>query len=196
MNNPKDYTNHSGGAKGADLEWDKIGREFGVENHIHYRPSDIGTMGVGQKAIMLADVKSAAEALGRPHIFKGVELVQRNWFQVHYSQAIFAIGYIVEPDKTDFRGFVNKTGKHIVAGGTGWAVEMAIQKNKPVYIFDMEENCWVTWVLLDEEDFSSNQFFVFNTPILTPHFAGIGSRQITPLGEQAIRDVYTKTFEK
>ena len=33
---PKDYTNHSGGAEGSDIEWDKIGKKFGFVNNKHY----------------------------------------------------------------------------------------------------------------------------------------------------------------
>lgn len=186
MNNPKDYTNHSGGAKGADKQWDVIGREFGVTNHIHYRPSDTEKMDAGTRNTMLVDVWSAAAALGRPHYFKGLELVHRNWFQAKYSEAIFAIGIIIEPGKKDFKGFVNETGKQIVAGGTGWAVEMAIQKNKSVYVFDQEVNIWFKWI--------DTMFVSQDTPILTQQFSGIGTRQITCAGDQAIRDVYIKTF--
>ena len=36
LGNPAEYTNHSGGAVGADSTWDTIGREFGVTDHRHY----------------------------------------------------------------------------------------------------------------------------------------------------------------
>lgn len=41
--------------------------------------------------------------------------------QVKNSDAVFAIGHLV-------RG--------IVDGGTGWAVQMAIDDGKPVYVYD------------------------------------------------------------
>ena len=33
-----------------------------------------------------------------------------------------------------------------------------------------------------------------DVPVLTPNFAGIGSRQITPAGIRAISEVYRNTF--
>ena len=30
------YTNHYGGAKGSDIQWDIIGKEYGFSNHFHY----------------------------------------------------------------------------------------------------------------------------------------------------------------
>lgn len=191
INNPQDYINHSGGAKGADMEWDRIGRLYGVTNHIHYRPVDLRSLFSEQEKQMLRDVYSAAQVLQRPHDFKGVELVHRNWLQVINSEAIFAISRIIDPGETDFKGFENKTGKQIVAGGTGWAVEMAIQKGMPVYIFDMKKNRWNKW--------SSYNQFLFEPiylPSLTKQFTGIGSRQLTKEGTQAIIDVYEKTFNQ
>lgn len=187
---PQLYTNNSGGAKGADLAWDKIGREFGVNNHIHWRPKDLSLLDPQFKDRMLVDVVKAAAALKRPSAFKGVELVQRNWLQVVNSQAIFAIGRIIEPMWRDPRGYLNTTGKQIIAGGTGWAVEMAIQRGLGVAVFDMNTNQWNFW------DSSFNKFLPIDfSPTLTQKFAGIGSREITPEGLQAIRDVYKNTFK-
>lgn len=189
MNNPEEYENHSGGALGSDKAWDSIGREFGVENHKHWRPEDIQDLSVEDYNAMLEDVYSAAQALDRPSVFRGVELVWRNWLPVRNAEAIYAIGRIIEPVARDFKGFINKTGKQIVAGGTGWAVEMAIQKGKDVYVFDMVRNCWFLWFAPLTEFLARDA-----VPVLTKKFAGIGSREITAAGLQAIRDVYTKAF--
>lgn len=187
---PKDYTNHSGGAEGADMKWDEIGRRYGVIDHVHWRPKDLEGLPDERINQMKADVKAAALVLKRPYEgFRGIELVYRNWLQVRYSHAIYAIAHIVPPGEIDFKGFENKTGKEIVAGGTGWAVEMAIQKRMPVYVFDMTRNCWYQW------KYPFNQFFAHEgAVILTKNFAGIGSRLLTPQGVQAIEDVYIKTF--
>jgi hypothetical protein len=77
----------------------------------------------------------------------------------------------------------------MVKGGTGWAVGMAIEEGKPVYVFDQEKGQWFTyspiwgfWIPLE------------TTPVLTPNFAGIGTRELNDVGRKAIRDVYAKTF--
>lgn len=187
---PKDYINHSGGAQGADLTWDSIGREFGVTNHKHWRPSDLLTLTPSEMQEISVAVVDAAIALGRPHSFRGIEYVQRNWFQVKNSQDILAVSRIIEPLDID-KGFVNRTGKQIVSGGTGWAVEMAIQAgglSRSIHVFDMNTNMWNRWYP------STGMFYVCDIPTLTKSFAGIGSRELTLEGIKAIRDVYTKTF--
>jgi hypothetical protein len=65
---------------------------------------------------------------------------------------------------------------------------MAIDVNKPVYVFDQERNKWYTKV---DED-----WIEINTPKLTPNFAGIGTRNINQNGIKAIRDVYENTFRE
>lgn len=78
------------------------------------------------------------------------------------------------------------------SGGTGYAVSMGIQLGIPVYVFDMNTNDWYRW-------WDSRNCFLpeySKIPELTKRFAGIGSRQITDEGIQAIKDVYEKTFKQ
>jgi hypothetical protein len=189
--NPENYINHSGGAPGSDQKWDEIGRKFGFTNHKHWRPEHLKDLNPQEREQMLKDVKSAAIALKRPFEFKGIELVQRNWFPACHAQAVYAIGYIIKPGELEPRGFINKTGKEKLAGGTAWAVEMAIQKGKGVAVFDMKTDLWYVW------EHSPKRFFpVDYIPTLTEVFAGIGSRVITSKGENAINNVYMATLIK
>lgn len=187
MNNPKLYTNHSGKAPGADTVWDNIGRWFGVKS-VHWEPKHLDN--ITNYEIIVHAVDKAAAALGRPAHFPGRQYVERNWFQAYLTQAIYAIGQMVEPGEADFKGFVNKTNKAIVAGGTGWTVEMGIQMEKEIFLFDQESNDWWWWDYVHGEFQPS-----FGTiPYLTESFAGIGTRAIQGNGVKAIFDVYQKAF--
>lgn len=179
------YRNYSGGAEGADKEWDRIGREYGFEKHIHFRPSHLKEMNQDQRDTMEDDVFHAAKGLGRPTgDFPGKDLIRRNWLQMFNADAIFAVSRIINPGEKD-KGFINNTGKQNVSGGTAWACEMAIQKGKPVHVFDMSTNKWYLWKV--------DKFVEETTPILTERYAGIGSRNLTPEGTQAIHNVYKLT---
>lgn len=187
------YINHSGGAKGADEAWKLIGQPYGVETK-DWRPEDLGHLSDVEIAQMLMAFGNAAKVLKRPYEFKGVALARRNWFQAHHAMAVYAIAHIIPPGGVCYQGFENETGKEIVAGGTGWAVEMAIQMNKRVYVFNMREEGFACWHVWNHEH---KRFWpTFTPPILTQSFAGIGSRIITPEGIKAIIDVYEKTFGK
>lgn len=185
----KDFTNHSGGAEGADTEWDIIGRKYGFENHIHWRPEHLKNLTPEGHRDMLRSYLDAAKTLVRPEVFKGTALCQRNWIPTSYADSIYAISYILAPGQKDTLGRENKASKEVVAGGTGWAVEMAIQMGKSVYVFDMNDNEWYVWA----EPFG--EFMKHPIPVLTEVYSGIGARAITKAGLQAIESVYKKTVE-
>lgn len=172
------FVNHSGGAVGADTAWGEIGAEFGMTTNKHYYFDGFrtpeGNTRIETRFTNEANEKvlKANETLKRAYPTKKEyvnNLLRRNWFQVKNSDAVFAISTITN---------------NIVNGGTGWAVQMAIDENKPVYVFDQDKKAWFTW--------SNGEFVKTETPFLTPNFAGIGTREINEAGKQAIRNVYEK----
>ena len=221
--NPADFTNHSGGANGYDTEWDLIGNEFGVTKHNHYLlPSDgdvadkrllnkgvkpvdatkdVGDIAITGPATGEGQIKitAAERQMGRiapTHTTRDSKKI-RNWAQVKNADAIFAIGSLIPKGATITisKGTVDKIALiPQVNGGTSGAVQMAINENKPVYVFNQKANDaypigWYTWNI-EKQDFISTEI-----PTLTTNFAGIGtSSDTTEIGKQAIRDVYQKTF--
>ena len=182
------YTNHSGGAIGADSYWDSIGREFGVTDHLHYWHSTRtpkGNFELTDQQIEEAwpHVLKANEWLQRKGIERFKSLLARNYYQVLNADAVFAIGEL-----QNAFAFIPK-------GGTAWAVQMAKDMGKPVYFFDQKSADYTFpssgWSLFDR----TARFIQPNEVKLTQNFAGIGSRKITPAGIQAIRDVYQNTFK-
>jgi hypothetical protein len=121
-----------------------------------------------------------------------MNLLARNWSQVKYSDEVFAIGTIIKPGKKNTKGFYNKSDYEIVDGGTGYAVQMAIDNSKVVYVFDQEKDKWFRW------SYTSLSFRELKgTPVITTeNFAGIGTREIKQNGILAIKEVYNLTFEK
>lgn len=182
-NKPSQYTNHSGGAVGADSMFDTIGREFGVTKHMHYyygRKTPKGNILLTDTQIKegVREMYKAAEILNRkPTKEATINLLSRNWFQVKNSTQIVAIAPIDESMK-------------FVEGGTGWAVAMAQSNNKKIDVFNLKDNSWYKW--------NGSIFEKSSVPVLDKNFAGIGSRQdqgkMTEASIQAIRDVYENTF--
>lgn len=195
-----DLTNitcHSGGAQGSDTYWENIGETFGVRTKAYsYKTS----YHVGKNKVEISEedfqegvdqINKANKILGRFGIQKYMNLLARNWAQVKYSHQIFAIGYIVDPGKKSPKGYYSKSKIQTVDGGTGYAVQMGINNKKDIYVFDQNHNFWYRW------SYSTMSYIRMNdTPkIETQDFAGIGTREITPNGIEAIKSVYTKTFE-
>lgn len=172
------YTNHSGGAKGSDTAWDFLGRKFGVTDHRHYWHPGLPKPHLGNVEISDEQLEEgwnhvliANKTLKRkPDAYKS--LLARNWFQVCNSEAVFAIGTVHGSE---------------VEGGTGWAVQLGIDNNKLVYVFDQVIEKWFMW--------KKTMFIDCEIPTLTPNFAGVGTRKINHAGIKAVRDVYEKTLK-
>lgn len=193
-----DLTNitcHSGGAVGSDSEWENIGKEFGVSTNAYsYKTS----YHVSENKVEISEsdykegveeVNKANKWLNRYGIHKYMNLLARNWAQVKYSEQVIAIGIIVKKGDKNPKGYYNKGKFDMVDGGTGYAVQMAINNQKEVYVFDQIRDKWFRW------SYSSLCYVECQCPKITyQDFAGIGTREIKPNGIQAIRDVYNKTF--
>ena len=195
------YHMHSGGAYGSDFYWGVIGAQYGViPHHYYYDVEGYELPPYRNELILETDVEegkikaaiAGAKTFGYDKPIVKSPLLIRNWAQVKYADAVFAIGVLAnegdlynDKDKENPRHFL----RQMVKGGTGWAVGMAIEEGKPVYVFDQEKGQWFTyspiwgfWIPLE------------TTPVLTPNFAGIGTRELNDAGRKAIRDVYAKTF--
>lgn len=61
---------------------------------------------------------------------------------------------------------------------------MAVNNNKPVFLFEQNLKEWLIYVRYP------NKFVSINIiPPLTENFAGIGTRQITDAGKKAIKEI-------
>lgn len=182
------YVCHSGGCPGADMTWETAGEEYGVVTRAY---SFSGHKQYGKNPVVLSHEElheGLAHALDVNTQFKRNLmssprytkcLISRNWYQVKNAEVIFAVGKFYDNTLTR------------VDGGTGWAVQMAVNNGKPIYFYDQPTESWY------EYDHHNGKFVTFTgTPALrTKHFAGIGTRELTDAGMQAILDVYKKTFQ-
>jgi hypothetical protein len=183
-----EYVNHSGGAEGSDIYWERVGVKYGVFTISYSFPKH--TQYGENQLILTTDelnegwvhVQKAALSIKRP--LKTIEstpyvknLLCRNWFQVKGSENIFAIGSFFNNNKT------------IISGGTGWAVQMAIDNGKDVYVFDQVSDGWFIY------DYQLKKFIpLYVIPTLTKQFAGIGTRELKDNGRFAIQQIYKNTF--
>src|SRR5574337_2132185 len=166
-----DFTNHSGGAEGADTQWEKIGELYGIKTKPYsfkgHKQTSKTPVVLTTEQLKEADehLKKANEVLKRrfPASNQYINnLLRRNWYQVKNSDAVYAISTIDSKKKT-------------VNGGTGWAVQMGIDNSKKVYVFDQNQKQWFQW---NGKDFERT-----SVPLLTSNFAGIGTREINEAGK-------------
>ena len=190
------FINHSGGAVGSDSYWGHIGEQYGVvSNHYYYgEKTPEGNFEISEEDYEEGRIEAAKAARfnwGYQYQTMKDNRLIRNWAQVKYSDAIFAIGHLVRPGEKMFPNQKNDTRVAInpgVQGGTGYAVAMAILHGKPVYVFDQERNKWFKNI--------DGKWSESDVPALTYNFAGIGTRNLNENGKKAIEEVYSATINK
>jgi len=144
-------TCHSGGAAGSDTVWEEVGEEFGVKTNAysyrtkyHASPNKVEISDQDYEE-GVAEITKANKVLGRFGIHKYMSLLARNWAQVKYSKQIFAIGTIIKSGEKSAKGYKNASKLDVVDGGTGYAVQMAINQENDVYVFDQAKDRWFRW---------------------------------------------------
>lgn len=172
----------SGGADGADVQWGMCAGRIG-HNVIHWSfhghksqapETEVVRLNEDQLAEAAPAVKRAAKALSKhpPRNPSPRNLIHRNWYQIAWAERLYAVATLKD---------------NLVQGGTGWAVQMYLDRAlddpdfKPeAYVFCQEAEEWFQvidgyWTLIEQP------------PIPSGIWAGIGSRDLTLKGKASIR---------
>lgn len=187
MVNKKEIICNSGGCQGADMMWETECKKYNIktisysfQGHIQLGENQIiltkNELNEGWNNIEIAE-KTLHRNLNNLNSTYVRSLLARNWFQVENSETIFAVG-MMESDRT-------------VSGGTGWAVQMAIDNKMPVFLFEQNKN---KWFLFDYYLYPYRFKEYGIIPKITTNFAGIGTRKINENGINAIRNILKLTF--
>ena len=186
LGNPRNYTLFSGCASGSDTCWQNLGAKYGVRvkafSFAAHGKRNTARIVLNDEQLKQADefLHKANKTLKRhfPTSKSFVNnLLRRNWYQVKDTNGVFAVGRLSASRRT-------------VEGGTGWAVQMAVDSKKPVYVFDTVRSSWQRY------DYKKEKFMSCEAPRLTFNFTGIGTRTLPDTGKAAIEQIFERTFGK
>jgi len=176
----------SGGAKGSDYIWSKLASHHGYQikilsfdNHRVHRgtPGEVIRLSDKQLEEGIPFLKKANRKLERtfPSSSEHVNnLLLRNYCQLKNSNQVVAIGTL-DPDR------------RIVSGGTGRAVQMAIDLRVPTFVYDQALEMWLVWThWFDKFD------EIWEPPKLLDKFTGIGTRKVKKCGIHAAISVFER----
>lgn len=180
------YNNYSGGADGADLFFEKEGEKYGVKT-VAYSFYGHNTSSKNRFVLTNQQIEAGFEniIIANKSLNRNIttistyvkKLLSRNWYQVKNSDCIYVVSTL--------------KSQHEVSSGSGWAVQMAIDNNKPIYLFEENKNCWYKY------DYEKNEFVEISyIPPLTENFAGIGTRNLNENGKKAIQELYRVNFNE
>ncbi len=179
---PEDCVLFSGAANGAEAAFGAAAERHGVdevnftfEGHRDARHRGIRVLTHEELKCGDVSLTYVSQLMHRTYkdtpLFK--KILQTIWHQVNNGQEVFVVGKVLD-DKT-------------VKGGTGWGAEFAKLCNKPLYVFDQDEDAWHHW---KGGDFES----VADPVVGHVHFCGTGTRLLNEAGERAIAALFERSF--
>ena len=210
----------SGGARGSDAYWSKLLEKHGVPV-IHFMPETKANKRVitdyfkrrkkGEitgvdRGLSDSELFEAGPAIERANITlkrkikkdSTYDFLARNWYQFKNANAVYALGPI------EFGKKESSLNGRTVKGGTGWAVQMAVDANvKHINVFDTAQKEWFKWSPI------KNRFMkIQEAPSLRRNSAVVGTRgdirykdssgrwnyKLSKAAKQAMEDVVQKTF--
>ena len=171
---------YTGGAKGADLVFEAAALKAGYEVHAFsfsgHKSHSKCLLKLGDSELNLAIpfVTNAAKRLGKNIPAPGHirNLLLRNYYQVKDTEAVFAVSTF-------------NVATNTIAGGTGWAVEMAIELKKPVFVYDQLRKLWIQFI-----DHKWQRSLWVPSIQAYDKITGIGSREINEFGINAINELF------
>src|SRR5207249_2476769 len=137
---PEECVLFSGAANGAEAAFGTMAEQYGVAevNFTFEGYNDARRRGIRvltNEELRLGDVSLAyvGRLMNRKYqdtpLFRKV--LQSIWHQVNNGQEIYVVGHILD-DGT-------------VKGGIGWGAEFAKLCNKPLFVFDQDQDRWYRW---------------------------------------------------
>ena len=181
MTDRSEITLFSGGHRGAESEFGKLAEKWGIaevnfsfDGHIIERNRGVKVLEPEELDKGNVSMEIVSTRMGRKFskVDKIRKVIQSIFHMVNHGYYVIAIGWI-QPDDT-------------VKGGTGWAVELAKIFNRPISVYDQDQNQWFEW---------QNSQWIPQTPVITGKtFVGTGTRNLSEDGRKAIEDLYARSF--
>ena len=125
----------TGGARGVDLEAEKLARRYGLPRFVlippcHPRTASIAPLTYPQLVEAIPLTTQVAWRLGKKLSSPiSQQYIYRNYHIVNEADRVLAF-MCLSPTT------------HMCPGGTGWAVEMAKVLQKDLYVYDVESGVW------------------------------------------------------
>ncbi len=178
---PRKMRFYSGGHQGAEAAFGQQAESYGIREINFVYPGQVverrrGLTVLGPEALKKGAISMEIVSLRMGRTFSREaeirKVLQTIFHMVNMGHQVLSVGWI-QPDGT-------------VKGGTGWAVELGKWFNRPLSVFDLGQNRWFSWQASAWQP---------DKPLIShPTFTGTGTRHLCARGNQAIADLFLRTF--
>ncbi len=174
-------TLYSGGHKGTEAEFGRLAeawnlQEVNISFEGHKAERTRGVRLLDREELRKGDVSMEIVSKRMNRTYSRTDkirsVIQSIFHMVNKGYHVIAVGWIQADDT--------------VKGGTGWGVELAKLFNRPLSVYDQDRKGWFSW---------ENNQWVESTPVIDSEtFAGTGTRYLSDDGQQALKDLYVRSF--
>jgi len=171
----------SGGHKGAEAEFGRAAKRWGLEQttlsfagHDMEWPVSVRVLGDAELAKGDVSMEIVSARMHRSYHQPGLirRVVQSIFHMVNDAYQVFTVGWIQSDDT--------------VKGGTGWAVELAKLFNRSLWVFDQARDGWFAW--------RGGRWEPDAPKIGERPFCGTGTRNLTDAGRAAVGELFEASF--
>ena len=184
----------TGGAKGIDQLAEELALQYGVKVEVlippgHPRKRTVTPLHPRVLTLANSHLEAAADKLKKslPTQNYVLHLLQRNFEIVRRADTVYAFGTLEDDCQR-------------VRGGTGWAVQMALDLGKKVYVCDAESEIWFHSVYghkLVGDRLDTGAIFVHiadrDRPLLHQNSAIVGTRLLNNYLEGELRKLFARS---
>lgn len=179
--NASECTLYHGGLKGAESLFGEQAEKYGIGEVTfsfegHRLSRDRNTVLLTEDDLQRGDISMeiASRMMNRTYYEteKIRKVLQVIFHMVNKGHQVFVVGTILEDNS--------------VKGGTGWAVELAKLFNRPLHVYDQDNQQWFTW--LEGSWHEDTPTIKFTT------FVGSGTRYLSDDGVAAIEKLFADSF--
>ena len=172
----------SGGAPGAEAAFGRLAQEYGLREINFTFSGKVMARHRGQRVLNDAELNRAqvSDAWLQAHLRPDLavtetlrRVLQSIWYQVNAGGELFFVGTILADGS--------------VSGGTGLAVELARHWRKPCFVFDQDKGAWFS--------IKAGVWAEVDPPVIRrSRFTGAGTQHLNAAGEQAIVELFQRSF--
>ena len=202
MLDPKQCVLFSGGAAGTEQFFGAQAEAWGIEEvnysfdgHQIERKRGVRVLTSEELALKDVSLTYVSRLMGREFtkapLFRKV--LQSICWQVSSGQEVVVVGNTGRFEIWDAVGLDDITDytqpDQTVKGGTGWGAEFAKICNKPLLVFDQEQDGWYRWL--------NDAWVKVEEPVIEhTHFTATGTRFMEANGRKAISDLFARSFNR
>ncbi len=181
MLKPEDVTMYTGGHRGTEEYFGTAAEKLGLkEVTFNFEGHEISR----EKGLVILSDEDLIKGAVSPDIID--KRMDRSFAKTPLMQKIFQTMFHIVNNGYQVFAVGTLLPNGTVKGGTGWGVELARLFNRPVHLFEQDQNKWLSW---------ANNEWIAEEPVISHNTVAVsGTRNLTDKSKKAIDELFERSF--